>query len=267
MSCDRPRYTYTLPSVPISFSREPRWMRFLMSASLTPSLATASLIVTLSVPVSCPVSTYVSSTSTLASHRDQVTNLRRSSQRKQDVGERCIASAYMFWFLPPVTQGEDIRDGHEDEGTGRASGRQVVPASRLQAGARCRRVALAQGRRLGDGHVQRQGRDSFGGGEDRRGGLQDARQELRLTHPEVAHLPLWPEGGVRRERIRGIRGSIRLVKPGKVSGVTLRTNRRLRWLFLCSLSLRRYGLGPRVKPLPGPVQALRGASSEALAGC
>jgi hypothetical protein len=56
MSCDRSRYTYTLPSLPISLSREPRWMRFLMAASVTPSRDAASLIVTLSVPLSRPVS-------------------------------------------------------------------------------------------------------------------------------------------------------------------------------------------------------------------
>jgi hypothetical protein len=44
-------------------------MRFLMAASVTPSRAAASLIVTLSVPVSCPVPTYASyPASTLLSH-------------------------------------------------------------------------------------------------------------------------------------------------------------------------------------------------------
>ena len=54
MSRVRSRYTYTLPSLPSSLSKEPRWMRFLMAASVTPRRARASLIVTLSVPVSCP---------------------------------------------------------------------------------------------------------------------------------------------------------------------------------------------------------------------
>ena len=54
MSRDRSRYTYTLPSCPNSLPREPRWMRFLTAASVTPRREAASLIVTRSVPLSCP---------------------------------------------------------------------------------------------------------------------------------------------------------------------------------------------------------------------
>src|SRR5918998_5444864 len=55
MSCVRSRYTYTLRSLPGSFSRVPRWMRFILAASVAPSLRAASLTVTLAVSLSCPV--------------------------------------------------------------------------------------------------------------------------------------------------------------------------------------------------------------------
>jgi hypothetical protein len=71
------RYTYTRPSSPNSLPREPRWMRFLMAASVTPSLAAASRIVTRSVPLSCLVSKVASSPESYPSSHGIVAGLTR----------------------------------------------------------------------------------------------------------------------------------------------------------------------------------------------
>src|ERR687894_478829 len=73
--------------------------------------------------------------------------------------------------------------GAEAYGEGRLPGGQAAPPPRIRARARGGRAAVAQGGRVGGGHVQRRGCCPVGGGADRGGGPKEERREARTRPP------------------------------------------------------------------------------------